>query len=547
MNKILQTESAYSGSIKCTEDLKLLTGPKFVKVQLSNDSNLNWLSNGCQPVNLSYHWLDEQWQMVIFDGERTPLPEQGLASGVQTSVDVLITPPEKPGTYHLALTCVKEGVCWFDSVKEFKSDILKVSISLEKNVRLKTKGIKVLFFLEPAVYSTPDFLSAHFFWVDYFVKLCEKAEGTLALFANTETCNMWNVTRPQYSGVESFPIDSESVLSAFLGCRPYYSRALYGEGTCDNTLTCELTKVKSAFNPDLIVASSQNAFLGSVFSTAAFLYIEQSPLPRLGHPLRSSFDPFGHQVGSFIERYADELVNLCLTDSIKESINSILIKLSKKLNSLESVHRASFVALKELRKTGPVALLVTQPPDWVSCEGAAGAVKLDDLLLEWAASLPEGWTGVPTYHTAHKLTADEEARLRLRNTKLKFLPFAQGITEALLLEADGMVTVSSTSAITALLFQKPVVVVGKSPFAGLCPKDPSSLNACRILTKSEVGSLFAFLTHRYSWSHAEILENPAVLLSLVETVIADRKCEAWFMDVSTWDKDRAERFFCLTC
>jgi cell division septation protein DedD len=63
-------------------------------------------------VNLAYHWLDQKGRMVVFDGERTPLPHD-LKPGESVTLKALIQPPEKAGSYTLEITLVQEGVAWF--------------------------------------------------------------------------------------------------------------------------------------------------------------------------------------------------------------------------------------------------------------------------------------------------------------------------------------------------------------------------------------------------------------------------------------------------
>ena len=50
--------------------------------------------------------------MVVFDGERTPLPRD-LEPGNSATLKAVILPPKPPGTYTLEITLVQEGVAWF--------------------------------------------------------------------------------------------------------------------------------------------------------------------------------------------------------------------------------------------------------------------------------------------------------------------------------------------------------------------------------------------------------------------------------------------------
>lgn len=62
-------------------------------------------------VNVAYHWLDKNGQVVIHDGDRSPLPI--MQPGQQAQVNVVVKPPAQPGSYILEIDLVYEHVSWF--------------------------------------------------------------------------------------------------------------------------------------------------------------------------------------------------------------------------------------------------------------------------------------------------------------------------------------------------------------------------------------------------------------------------------------------------
>ena len=64
------------------------------------------------PVNATYQWLDENRDILVFDGIRTPLPED-IHPGGSAMVAAKIISPEIPGRYLLRLSLVQEQVHWF--------------------------------------------------------------------------------------------------------------------------------------------------------------------------------------------------------------------------------------------------------------------------------------------------------------------------------------------------------------------------------------------------------------------------------------------------
>jgi hypothetical protein len=84
-----------------------------VEVEVCNTSQYNWPSVGLRAVCMSYHWLDSIKGMLVYDGKRTPLPQDvSPASTIRMWVSIIA--PEQPADVHLQLTLVQEHVAWFD-------------------------------------------------------------------------------------------------------------------------------------------------------------------------------------------------------------------------------------------------------------------------------------------------------------------------------------------------------------------------------------------------------------------------------------------------
>ena len=78
-------------------------------VELENAGTVTW-----RDVRLAYHWLDERGNPIVWDGERTPLPE--LAPGERVQVDARVRAPIPPGRYRLALDLVADHRAWFSDL-----------------------------------------------------------------------------------------------------------------------------------------------------------------------------------------------------------------------------------------------------------------------------------------------------------------------------------------------------------------------------------------------------------------------------------------------
>ncbi|SRR5579884_139664 len=80
------------------------------EVELENAGTVPW-GNG---IRLSYHWLDERDNPIVWDGERTDLPP--LAPGERATVEARVRAPIPPGRYRFAFDLVAEHRAWFSEL-----------------------------------------------------------------------------------------------------------------------------------------------------------------------------------------------------------------------------------------------------------------------------------------------------------------------------------------------------------------------------------------------------------------------------------------------
>lgn len=83
-----------------------------VITRLFNQSRTAWPVRGGARVRLSYHWRTPDGQKVVWEGERTDLP-QPVPPGGRVSVRQQVKAPDAPGRYVLELDPVFEKVSWF--------------------------------------------------------------------------------------------------------------------------------------------------------------------------------------------------------------------------------------------------------------------------------------------------------------------------------------------------------------------------------------------------------------------------------------------------
>lgn len=85
------------------------------RVSIRNDGTAAWRSRRDGGVRLSYHWLDDRGNAIVWDGPRVPF-EHPVAPGEEVEVETLLRAPQPPGRYRLAFDLVEELRFWFEEI-----------------------------------------------------------------------------------------------------------------------------------------------------------------------------------------------------------------------------------------------------------------------------------------------------------------------------------------------------------------------------------------------------------------------------------------------
>jgi hypothetical protein len=92
------------------------------RVRLENAGTAAWRSRGREGVQLAYHWLDPLGNAIVWDGQRTALPEV-VPPGETVELESSVLAPRPPGRYRLAFDLVEEFRFWFAEVGSQPLDI----------------------------------------------------------------------------------------------------------------------------------------------------------------------------------------------------------------------------------------------------------------------------------------------------------------------------------------------------------------------------------------------------------------------------------------
>lgn len=86
----------------------------LVSAKLNNATDIRLVSILPYAFNLSYHWLDEDGKLIVFDGHRSIL-DSPLNAHSQASYSVTIKAPSNSGRYILRVLPVQEEVRWHEA------------------------------------------------------------------------------------------------------------------------------------------------------------------------------------------------------------------------------------------------------------------------------------------------------------------------------------------------------------------------------------------------------------------------------------------------
>jgi hypothetical protein len=300
---------------------------------------------------------------------------------------------------------------------------------------------------------------------------------------------------------------SNQVLSCFNGDKRKYCQDLYSSPTApvkNEYLYSQLSAAVEDFCPDIILTSSENRYL-SIISTEIspqplLIFMEAAPLPQWARKSRVYLDFFGHQSNSLLaRRWGDILVELYTPMELKwaedflNQLDAKAMKDDENFNSCDLLQR-----IDTNRETIVVAL---QPDDWLSWEGAASDQSNPIEFLDQCCDVFNEYNIIPTFHRDTKgINEDVLFELKKRFPHVIDLPlsFVQSSTEYILPVVDHLITRSSSTGISALLYGKSLISDSRSYLSGAAISSEDFLQGKRnALTREQRLALAAFLLGRY--------------------------------------------------
>jgi hypothetical protein len=413
--------------------------------------------------------------------------------------------------------------------------------------------MRILIYIEPVVFrGDPLFLAPHV--CGWALPLFHAHRDTDIQWAFASSGPLVELAKAQAPDLLVYEIPSWKILRTAEYRRDLYAVALFERTSADQAikgdgplaaLAEDLQGVNLAFEPDVVIATSQNSLLALIFSKTRCLWMEQALFPRRKGQGRVYFDPCGHQIGSVLEQAAEQIRGIKVNPAFQSSAMELWKKMMEPNDADQGAVQHVQRAVQALAGDRRVALLVLQPPDWLSWEGCLGdSVPPEALLARWAATLPEGWVGIPLYKPHARLSSALEDSLASEFPNLFPLPaeLSSNVAEWLLPVADAVITVSSSVAGHALIYGKQVVVSSRSPLRNLASTNLGVLaSPTPSLTPQERLGLLAFLSHRYTLTLAEISNPAGPFRAHLRALLESPDPVEWLLDQSDWTPGRLAR------
>jgi hypothetical protein len=108
------------------------------RIALENAGSAPWRSTKDEGVLLSYHWLDERGNAIVWDGIRTALP--GLVQpGEGVELTAQVRAPIPPGRYRLAFDLVREHRYW---LAELGNAALEVDVEVRPRIEQRALAVR---------------------------------------------------------------------------------------------------------------------------------------------------------------------------------------------------------------------------------------------------------------------------------------------------------------------------------------------------------------------------------------------------------------------
>lgn len=263
-----------------------------------------------------------------------------------------------------------------------------------------------------------------------------------------------------------------------------------------------LRKVCRKFVPDVVICYEASApYIQEAFPDALIINSSLGMLSRAPYPELGCLDPIGVYGKSFLTKYSKEILAYPVRDSSKHYLDDFRNVYSQFFNERNPV------SIDDVRGGyKKVYLLPMQVSGYFAFDGCLPSdAKINnqvDLIMYVLERVP---TDVAIYVTLHGAEADSETQLAVNDLQsiypnLIFNPNIQRIkwcSQWVIPYVDGVIAVSSSVGMQAVLYRKPIFVVGQSQLSLFSSGDLSSVGKDFEIGDKYDGAIYYMLTRYY--------------------------------------------------
>jgi len=375
--------------------------------------------------------------------------------------------------------------------------------------------MKILFYCDPwfDISDKPKFqlLFLNSF-LDYNVRnLC--GYGSLVVGDNVEAkaiCSdiiLSTGLKDKYNFIEFIAIEQRELKSIFDSFREYSETQYKMEyGSKLSALNDIIRSKLGDFNPDIIIPTSSTARgLKYLYPNTPILFNENGIFARAPYPTSLYFDCSSGMDESFLLRYKKEIQSFEIGDKEKNFLSEIRNFFDGHLKPFNRFEQIVANLRKKFSILTLLPLQVFHSPMFVTQGGCAFKDQID--YLEYVLNAVGEDVGViVTEHSLDKILVYEPIVTYFRSKYTNFVYLsASGIypnsSQFLLRLVDGVITVSSTVGLQALLYQKPLFIASKTSYLNAF-SDGSDLSDVGNFIKEKRykdkdGALYYLLTRYY--------------------------------------------------
>ncbi|GEM_PF-4460919 len=411
--------------------------------------------------------------------------------------------------------------------------------------------MKILFFIDPVIYQNDGmFFAPHVNFVRCLINANLSDDVHYALATSPWLLDEYQTLVSAHGGqadIELLPLNPVSILSGVGFETTANSVDMFSPQPGNAAYRALITELRSRFEPDVVICSTENPYIAEVFADRVVLYHDMSHIRRTDGTYNLYLDPCGHDGRNILNACKAEILDQAGDDAVFSRL--ALEHQTALFGGVEAMQAR--LAFRDWRRQAGlegerIALVALQPVGpLLSVEGAWEGRSTAAFLTHSLAALPPGWKAVVSHHpadeTLHRL-APYVAQCFEQSRQPPPEIFSKG-SDPLVPEFDAIISISSKVGLLGVLCGKPVISLGLSGHHRYCGRRVEDLDQTEPLAPAAIGRLVRFMSNRYYFTFEELFTRPGFVFDLIRSIGAYPDPRRWQLDFSDWTPERLARLY----